>query len=171
LARRPDAELPFVNEEHIPGEAVLLDTCVYIDKLHGRTPDIVRRVIATRQLSHSTVAIQELMHTVGVLDPDDPRTPRAVGEIRGLIRSMPRHRVLAPDTAVLARAALLAGIVCRLQSYAAGHRLRALHDCALLLHTQKLGCTLLTADVADFDILPQMLPSSRVLLYRGKPAA
>jgi hypothetical protein len=166
LARRPDTELPFVNEAHIAGPAVLLDTCVYIDKFHARAPDAVSRLMATRQVKHSSVAIQELMHTVGVLNPDDPRTPRAVAEIRGLIRSMPRHRIFVPDIDVLGRAALLAGIVCRLQGYAADHRLRTLQDCVLLLQAQKLGLTLLSANVADFDILQRLLPSTRVLFYR-----
>lgn len=67
---------------------------------------------------------------------------------------------------MLARAALLSGIVCRLQGYAAGHRFRALHACVLLLHAQKLGLTLLTANVADFDILVQLVRSGRILFYR-----
>jgi hypothetical protein len=170
LARRPDAELPFVNEEHIPGEAVLLDTCVYIDKLQARVPSVFTRLIATRQVKHSSIVIQELMHTVGVLDPDDPRTARAVAEIRGLIRFMPRHRIFVPDIDVLARAALLAGIVCRLQGYAADNRLRTLNDCVLLLQAQKLGLTLLSANIADFDILHQLQPSARILLYRRQAA-
>jgi hypothetical protein len=53
---------------------------------------LARRTVATRQVNHSTIAIQELMHTVGVLDPVDPRTPVAVAEIRGHIRSMRPHR-------------------------------------------------------------------------------
>ncbi|HEX5957184.1 MAG TPA: hypothetical protein VFY92_00825 [Hyphomicrobiaceae bacterium] len=76
------------------------------------------------------------MHTMGVLDPDDPRTPRAVAQIHGLIGSMPWYRIFAPDIHVLGRAALLAGIVCRLQGNAADRKLRALQDCMLLLQAQ-----------------------------------
>lgn len=170
LARRPAAELPFVAEEHVAGPALLLDTCVYIDQLHDRTPHLVDRLTATRQVKHSSIAIQELMHTVGVLKPDDSRTPGVVAEIRGLIRSMPPYRTFVPDIDILGRAALLSGVVCRLQSYTTDHRLRALNDCALLLQAQKLGLTLLSANVADFDILQQLLPSTRLLLYRRKTA-
>lgn len=166
LARRADAELPFVREEHVAGQGLLLDTCVYIDQLQNRSPALLDRLIATRLVNHSTVAIQELMHTVGVLDPDDRRTPTVIAEIGGLIRSMQPYRMLTPDSDVLGRAALLSGIVCRLQGYAGDHKLRALHDCVLLLHAQKLGLTLLTANVADFDILLQLLRSGRVLFYR-----
>jgi predicted nucleic acid-binding protein len=171
LARRADEELPFISEEHIAGQALLLDTCVYIDQLQDRSPHILDRLVAARQVNHSTVAIQELMHTVGVLNPTDPRTPRAVAEIRSHIRSMTPHRIVAPDVDVLGRAALLSGIVCRLQCYAADHRFRALHDCVLLLHAQKLRLTLLTANVTDFDILLQLLPSARILFYRRETNA
>lgn len=170
LARRADAELPFASEEEVAGQALLLDTCVYIDKLQGRSPGIVESLTATRLVNHSTVAIQELMHTVGVLDPGDPRTRWATSTIRGLIMAMRPHRVYAPDADILGRAALLCGIVCRLQGYSADHKLRALHDCVLLLQAEKLGLTLLSANVADFDILLQLLRSARVLFYR-RPSA
>jgi hypothetical protein len=35
-----------------------------------------------------------------------------------------------------------------------------------MLHARKLGLTLLTRDVADFDILLQLLRSGSVLFYR-----
>lgn len=168
LARRADAQLPFVSEERIAGQALLLDTCVYIDQLQDRSPAILDPLITTRQVNHSTVAIQELMHTVGVLDPNDRRTPAAVASIRRLIRSMPSHRVFAPDVDALGRAALLSGILCRLQGYAADRKLRALHDCLLFLQAQKLGFIVLTANISDFDVLLQLLPAGRVLFYRPK---
>jgi len=168
LARRADINLPFVTEERLGGQALLLDTCVYIDQSQNRTPDIVDRFMSARQVNHSTVAIQELMHTVGVLDPRDRRRPAAVTAIRRLIRSMPAHRVFAPDGDVLGRAGLLSGILCRLQGYAADHKSRALQDCVLFLQAQKLGFAILTANIADFDILLQLLPIARVLFYRRK---
>jgi len=166
LSRRADANLPFVSEERMAGRALLLDTCVYIDQLQNRSPSILDALIATRQVNHSTVAIQELMHGVGVLDPNDRRTPTAIAEIRGLVRSMPPHRLFAPDVDVLGRAALLSGVLCRLQDYAADRKLRALHDSILFLQAQKLGFTVLTANIGDFDMLLQLLPAGRVLFYR-----
>jgi hypothetical protein len=168
LARRPDNELPFVDQDLIGGQALLLDTCVYIDQMQGRSPDVLDDLIAARVVNHSTIAIQELMHTVGVLDPGDPRTPGVISEIRRLIEAMPAHRVFAPDPDVLGRAALLSGMVCRLQSYSADRKLRALHDCVLFLQAQKLGFTVLTANIADFDILLQLIPAGRALLYRAR---
>jgi hypothetical protein len=81
---------------------------------------------------------------------------------------MPAHRTFVPDADVLGRAALLSGMLGRLQSYANDRKLRASHDCVLFLQAQKLGFTVLTANIVDFDILLQLLPAGRVLLYRRK---
>jgi predicted nucleic acid-binding protein len=164
--RRADGDLPFATEDQIGGQALLLDTCVYIDRVQGRASAIVPALINARQTNHSSVAVQELMHTVGVLDPRDARSAAATAVIRDLVRSMPQHRTFSPDLDVLGRAALLSGVLCRLQRYSGDHKLRALHDCVLFLQALKLGFAVLTANVADFDILLQLMPAGRVLLYR-----
>lgn len=135
LARRSDSELPFVSPGHVAGQALLLDTCVYIDQMQDRSPEILDDLISHRQVNHSTVAIQELMHAVGVLD---------------------------------GRAALLSGMLYRLQGYRGDHRLRALQDCVLFLQAQKLGLVVFTANVSDYDVLLQLIPAGRVLFYRRK---
>jgi hypothetical protein len=168
LTRRPDDELPFVAEELIGGQALLLDTCVYIDQMQDRSPDILDRLIEGRQVNHSTVAVQELMHTVGVLDPKDARTAAVIREIRRLIRAMPAHRIFAPEPDILGKAALLSGMLCRLQGYASDASLRALQDCVLFLQAQKLGFIVLTANVSDYDYLLQLIPVGRVFFYRRK---
>ncbi|MFK4719092.1 hypothetical protein [Bradyrhizobium niftali] len=77
LARRSDDELPFVSVGLTAGQGLLLDTCVYIDQMQDRSPPILDDLITQRQVNHSTVAIQELMHTVGALNPSDaPRCDR-----------------------------------------------------------------------------------------------
>ena len=129
---------------------------------------MVDDLIAHRQINHSTVAIQELMHTVAILDPADMRTAGAVAAIGKLIKAMPPHRVFAPDAETLGSAALLSGILCRLQGYAKDRKLRALQDCVLFLLAQKLGLVVLTANIGDFDILLQLIPAGRVLFYRRK---
>jgi predicted nucleic acid-binding protein len=166
LARRTNDQLPFVNTDLGDGQALLLDTCVYIDLMQNRSPQLLDDLIARRQVNHSTVAIQELMHTVGALQPSDARTPRVIALIRKHIRAMPRHRILAPDSEILGRAALLAGILCRLQGYEKDGKLRALQDCVLFLQAQKLGLVTLTANVNDYDILLQLLPTGRALFYQ-----
>lgn len=38
--------------------------------------------------------------------------------------------------------------------------------CTLFLQAQKLGFTVLTANLAEFDLLFQLVPTGRVLFYR-----
>ena len=166
LARRNDPELPFASAEELAGQALLLDTCVYIDQMQGRAPDLVEQLIDTRHVNHSTVAIQELMHTVGRLRPEDSRTASVVGAVRTQIAAMPDHRVFTPDADVLGRAALLAGMLCRLQGYVQDARFKALQDCTLFLQAQKLGFTVLTRNIVEFDFLLQLVPTGRALFYR-----
>ena len=168
LARRSDDALPFVNDNRIAGQGLLLDTCVYIDQMQDRSPQVVDELIAQRQVNHSTVAIQELMHTVGVLSPSDTRTEGVIAEIGRQIKAMPSHRIFAPDVEVLGRAALLSGILCRLLGYKRDGKLRALQDCVLFLQAQKLGLVVLTANVSDYDILLQLIPAGRALFYPRK---
>ena len=94
----------------------------------GARPELVEVLITARQAHHSIVATQELMHTIGVLDPEDGRS--SVDVIRTLVLSMPAHRTFVPDADVLGRVALLSGMLCRLQSYANDRKLHALHDCS-----------------------------------------
>jgi len=166
LARRDDDKLPFVRESRLGGQGLLLDTCVYIDQMQGRSPRVLDDLIARRQVNHSTVAIQELMHTVGVLDPSDARTAAVVAEIGRQVKAMPPHRIFAPDMEILGRAALLSGILCRLQGYAKDGKLRALQDCVLFLQAQRLGLVVLTANIGDYDVLLQLVPTGRALFYR-----
>lgn len=150
------------------GQGLLLDTSVYIDQMQDRSPHILDDLIALRQANHSTVAIQELMHTVGALNPSDARTATVIDAIGHQIRAMPPHRIFTPDTEILGRAALLSGMLCRLQGYEKDGKLRALQDCVLFLQAQKLGLVVLTGNVGDFDILLQLIPTGRALFYRAK---
>jgi hypothetical protein len=63
---------------------------------------------------------------------------------------------------------LLSGILCRRQGYVRDGKLRALQDCVLFLQAQKLGLVVLTANVGDYDILLQLIPTGRALFYRRK---
>ena len=168
MARRSANELPFVDASPIGGQGLLLDTCVYINQMQDRSPQVLDDLVTQRQVNHSTVAIQELMHTVGILSPSDPRTADAIAEIGRQVKAMPPHRIFAPDVEAVGRAALLSGKLCRLQGYEKDGRLRALQDCVLFLQAQKLGLVVLTANVGDYDILLQLLPTGRALFYRRK---
>jgi hypothetical protein len=168
LSRRAEGGLPFIQVNAVAGQGLLLDTCVYIDQMQDRSPQVLDDLIAQRQVNHSTVAIQELMHTVGVLDPSDQRTAGVITLVGKQVKAMPPHRIFAPDVEVLGRAALLSGILCRLQGYRKDGKLRALQDCVLFLQAQRLGLVVLTANVSDYDILLQLIPAGRTLFYRRK---
>lgn len=166
LSRRPDDQLPFASADEFAGSALLLDTGVYIHQMQGTAPSLLADLLDARIVNHSTVALQELMHAVGVLDPADPRTASAITNIGRQIEDMPEHRLFKPDADILGRAALMSGILCRLQGYTKDARLKALQDCTLFLQAQKIGSTVLTANIAEFDYMLQLIPSGRVLFYR-----
>ncbi len=166
LSRRADADLPFLTGAELAGPGVLLDTCVYIDQSQGRLDPMVEAVIEARHAHHPSVAIQELMHTVGVLHPGHPGTADVVGAIKILIESMPTHRIKVPDINTLGRAAVLSGVLCRLQGYRNDDRQKALQDCVLFQLAIRDGLTVVTRNVKDFDYLLQLMPEGRVLMYR-----
>ncbi len=79
---------------------------------------------------------------------------------------MPRHRIFAPDSEVLGRAARLSGLLCRRQGHEKDGKLRALADCVLFLQARELGLVVLAANVNDYDVLPPLLPTARALFHR-----
>jgi predicted nucleic acid-binding protein len=163
LAPRRDEELPFADTAQA-GPGLLLDTCVYIDQLQGRAPAIIEDLLSLRLTNHSTVAMVEMMHTAGRLDPARSGTRIAIVRIGALMDAIQGHRLFAPDAEVLGRAAMLSGVLCRVRSKA--DRMRALHDTILFLQALESGLTVLTCDVRDYDLLLQLVPSGRALFYR-----
>lgn len=146
------------------GRELLLDTSVYIDVLQGRAPVEVDRLLQARIVNHSTVALAELTHLIGVLDPAHAGTA-SVLEILGLtINDIPPHRLTAPSTRAFGEAGLLAGLVARVTGQSNGIAL--LNDATLFLHAAEMGCDLLTGNIRDFDWFDQLLPRTGLLLYR-----
>ncbi|WP_245293226.1 type II toxin-antitoxin system VapC family toxin [Mongoliimonas terrestris] len=166
LARRDEAMLPFLGDHAEAGASLLLDTTIYIDQMQGRLPSVVEHLVGLRTVFHTTVAVTELMHAVGRLDPAHPETANVVAQMRAQVTAIREHRLREPDADVQARAAVLSGVLCRLQGYAKDDRFRALHDAMIYFQALKLGLTVLTRNVRDFDFLLQLMPEGRVLLYR-----
>lgn len=168
LAPRRRTELAFLEDDApSAGRPLLLDTGVYIHQLKGRTPLALDALLGLRRINHSVVAVQEMLHAIGVLDPADPRTKANVAAIRSVLDGIPTHRLHTPPQDVLSDAAVYAGVLCRLQGYARDRRMKALHDCTLYFQARRLGCILLTANVVDFDCLQQLRPEGRVLFYEA----
>lgn len=166
LARRPDGVLPFVASPAGPGAELMLDTCVYIDVLQGRTPGEVDELLVLRIVNHSSVVLSELTHLFGRLDPAHAGTPGALRALRATIEDMPEHRLTRPSVRACGEAGILAGLASRLTGRSAGAEL--LNDAALLLHASETGCVLLTRNVADFDLLQQLVPQAQIVLYQRR---
>jgi predicted nucleic acid-binding protein len=166
LARRPDAELPFVGGIAAP-RVLLLDTTVYVDGLEGTLPPDVDDLLETRTLIHHVVVLGELSHLFGRLDPGRPGTARALDELEGVIAEIPAHRTETTASARTAiEAGILAGLVLRLGGTSAGGEVAAMNDALLYLHAVERGYTVLTRNIRDFDLMDQLLPEGRVLFYR-----
>ena len=101
IQRREDAALPVREGQAHAGRPLLLDTCVYIHQMQGRAPPLVQDLLGIRTVNHGTVAIQDPMHTVGVLDPKTPAMPRPSRRSEPRSTSMPGPRMVTPDPEIL----------------------------------------------------------------------
>ena len=102
---------------------MLLDTTVYIDLLRDRLPPDVEQLVRTRLLNHSAVALAELVHLFGRLDPAHPGTKSTLAPIRAAIEQIPPHRLTAPSVQALAEAGIVTGMIARLTGMAKSDRL------------------------------------------------
>jgi predicted nucleic acid-binding protein len=164
LVHRADANLPYIRETSIAGRELLIDTCVYIDLLQGRMPGLVDRILQARIINHSTVALAELTHLFGALDPAHPGTAGALRQLGRTIDDIPPHRLSAPSDRACGEAGMLAGLVTRLTGQR--HAISLLNDAMLFLQAAEMGYDILTANVSDFDWFDQILPGTGVLFYR-----
>jgi predicted nucleic acid-binding protein len=181
LRRRPDAELPF-DVNAAPALALLLDTTVYLDRSFGRLPRNLRTLIAARQhlVYNCGVVCAELAIGIGLLSPTDPRTRGAVEAIQAHLEQMAVEKTVAPTASAWTEAAVLAGILARIQGFALpkqnltpeqsccqqGRRRELLLDALLYLTAIEQKMLLLSGNIRHLDFLLQLRPSDNVLLYR-----
>jgi hypothetical protein len=162
--RRSDSDLAFAGEA-TAGPELMLDSCVYIDVLQGRAPQVVADLLAARIVNHSSVCLAELTHLFGRLDPKHPEAATTLKELRGVIENdIPAHRISTPSTRTHGEAGMLAGLAMRLAGRTKDQAL--LNDAILYLHANERGCVLLTRNLADFDVFQQLAPAGNVLFYR-----
>lgn len=169
LTRRADSALQFVSKRVIAGPALLLDTSVYIDVLQGRAPPEVRDLLLARQINHSSVALAELVHLFGRLDPFDTRTKGVLTAVAAVIAEIRPHRLAAPSIQAWAEAGITTGVIARLAGLPTADRQPLLNDAALFMQALESGFTLLSGNIADMDLIEQAVPAGRVLLYRQLP--
>lgn len=147
-------------------ESVLFDTTLYIDVLHDKLRPELKREIARVRPWHSSVVESELVYLCGRLDPAHPGTAEVVRRITGVVDHWPPARVLNPDREIWREAAILSGILARLQHATADDRGRTMNDALIFLSAVKQGCAVLSRNVRDFDLLMQLIPEGKAVFYR-----
>lgn len=147
------------------GAGLLLDTCVYIDVLQGRTPPSVDVLLEARIVNHSTVCLAEMTHLFDRLDPAHASTKGVLREVRRTIEDMPAHRISSPSETAIGEAGMMAGLAACLLDVERAERPLLLNDASLYLQALECGWILLTRNLRDFDIFDQLLPANRVLFY------
>ncbi len=165
-ARRPDAALPFATVLDLTGPPLLLDSCVYIDALQGRRPPLVQNIMRSRACDHSTIALAELTHLFGRLDPRHAETEAALAQVEGVIKDIPAHRLRTPDETVWGVGGILAGLLFRLGGFQPGQETKCLNDAMLYVQAGRLGATLISRNLKEFDVLDQLVGGVRLLFYR-----
>ena len=145
---------------------MLLDTTVYIDGLQDNSPDEIDVLMAQRICNHSAVCLAELTHAYGRLAPRHPKPASTLDGIHKTIAAMPPHRVREPSQSAWGAAGILAGLAFRLGVYQTGQERKLLNDALVFLQALENGQVVLSGNVLDFDILNQLVPEGRILLYR-----
>lgn len=166
LSRRPDDQLQFAPQIAAVGPGLLLDTTVYIDTLQDRLPLAAEQLLALRTLNHSSIAVGELALAFGTLDPDDVRTAANLSVIEQAIAAISSHRLSAPTDRAILRAGISAGLLARLQGLNPADRRKMFNDAVLFFQAFEQGHWLITRNIADMDLLQQLVPAGRVLFYR-----
>jgi predicted nucleic acid-binding protein len=146
--------------------SLLLDTVVYIDVLQGVRPPEVAALLEHRNINHLSVALGELSHNFGRLDPAHPATAPAIRELRELIADVPEHRVDTATPGTVIEAGILAGLLFRLAPLQSGLEFAVLNDGTIYLHALERGYAVLTRNIRDFDFLNQIVPAGHVVFYR-----
>jgi predicted nucleic acid-binding protein len=166
LRSRTDASLPFVTVNTPPARNLMIDTCVYIDAARGKMPPEVTAFVAASQIHHCSVCLGELAFALGRLDPRDARSHKPANFIAETLMRIPGHRVAEPDDEVFIEAGIAAGVLARTQDYTRDARRKLLNDALALMTARKQGLAVLTANVADFDLLSQLRPDAKLIYYR-----
>lgn len=166
LRYRLRAELPFVYAAEQSRPKLLFDTTVYIDKLQQKFPTKIDDWVRKCEQWHSPITEAELAYACGRLDPRHAQTTHVIEKIRGAIEKRSVSRILEVDREIWQEAAVLCGILARLQQHEKSETSRLLNDALIFFTAQKHECTVLTRNVRDFDLMLQIVPSGRVLFYQ-----
>ena len=141
------------------------DTTVYVHAGQGKLPSHIASILQQWPLLHCSVALGEIAHGIGRLDPSHPKTPDRRNYLESVLRHVPQHRVVTPEDGTHVSAGILTGILAQLLGLPNGGHRQRINDALILLSARKSGAAVLTANVGDFDLLQQLMPSAEVVYY------
>lgn len=170
LAYRDRAELPF--DAAAVGEAtpVMLDTAVYLDALKAPgLPQAIEAIVARNVVLHCATACAELAVSTGHLDPLHPATQAHRAPLVEILQRMAPTRIVAPSADAWTEAAVIAGILARVQPYPRENRRAMLHDALIMLTAIEAGAMLISRNIRHMDLLLRFRSDARVLLYDRPP--
>lgn len=167
MERRADAELRFVGRVDIDGP-VVGDTTTYIHIMQMKLPLEVVRLLASdsENVLHSAVALAEISVAIGQLDPRHPRTEERKHVLATAFDLVSEEQMLVPEAADWISAAMMAGALARARGLDVSARCSLFNDAVLLMSARRIEATVVTANIADFDLLTQLVPDARVAFYR-----
>jgi predicted nucleic acid-binding protein len=151
----------------------MLDTTVYLDasKAPG-LPDAIVALISRHVVLHCAIACAELAVSTGHLDPAHPRTAGNRAPLIDILSRMAPSRIVAPSADAWTEAAIITGILARIQAYPRENRRALLNDALLLLTAIETGAALISRNIRHMDLLLRFKPDAPVLLYdRPAPVA
>ena len=114
------------------------------------------------------MALAELTHLFGRLDPKHPGTAPTLRELTGIVADIPERRLSMPSPQAFGEAGMLAGLAARLSGRPHGQA--ALNDALLHLQAAEGGRMLVTRNAGDFGWLRRLSPRAEgafVLTRRG----
>jgi len=144
---------------------LMLDTTVYIDAQKARLPPELAARLAGQETVHSSVALGEIAASIGLLDPAHAGTPSVAEVLMETLDKADPERTMAPSSAAWLEASILSGVLARTQHLGKDARRKLLNDALVFLSANEAGAVLVSRNVKDIDLLLQLRPGVRVLLY------
>lgn len=165
VQHRARSELVHAEQLRPSPMALVPDTTVYIDMAAGRMPPPAFDLIRSATQLHSIVCLSEIAQGLGLHDARSAGHRATRRHYVELSRRISANRVLTPDDEVWMRAGVLTGLLTRIQGYQAHQRKELFADALIYLSAAKAGLPVLTRNAADFDLLNQLHPAGRVIVY------
>jgi predicted nucleic acid-binding protein len=166
LTPRGGSGLARLDEEAVRRRApVLLDTTVYVDVLRETADPMLAAALRSCPLWHCTVSIGELARGLGAADPDRRGYQRRRDLTAAYVARIPEHRVIGPDREAFELAGIASGTLARVLGLDAAALARHGNDALLFFAARKHGLAVLTRNARDFDLLQQLDPEGKVLVY------